>query len=188
MRTRIVLVALAALAAAPALSARAGGAPPVGLAPNAPLNMVVKEDGANSFITVNSAPAPAIGPGPDGVMMYSTGGVFVFSGDIYYLNADTTISDMIRIYGATGLGSPGDTFSVFSFDALEHEAPDSPFDAPALPAGVPSPSSVTTPENSTYNIGPSSYQFLSDLDTPEPASVALVGLGAASLFARRRRA
>ena len=154
-----------------------------------PFNLTIIENGANSSMTITEgttfpfSPSVAVASGPDGVPEYSTGGIFLQAGDIYWQNptgVSPTISDMLRIYPSAGQVY-GDTFSVFSMtypeDGQEDPLvvkPDSPWDVAGLPLNTNLVNYPSVAENGTY-ISPGlggaagTYTFLSDTDAvPEP--------------------
>ena len=189
------------------LHSSAMGAPlPVGNPQQAatPFNLTVIEKGSNSSMTITEgttgpfSPSIAVNAGPDGVPEYSTGGVFLQAGDIYWLNPTgvlPTISDMLRIYPSALGTNFGDTFSVFSMtypeDGQEDPTvvkPDSPWDVLAVPANTDLVNFPSVAENGTYTSpGGATYTFLSDKDVvPEPTgwSLGLAGALGMLLFLR----
>ncbi len=215
MKTTLVALTVTAvvLPGGITLAATGVGDPPVG---SPPISIVVTEAKANSSIIITAGTGAsfnavvAVNVGPDGVPEYSTGGIFLQAGDIYWLNPkgiSPTISDMMRIYPVAGT-TTGDTFSVFSAsypeDSQEDPAsfalPDSPYDVQALPAGLfpvlstGAPNYATVGENGTYvspggNGKAGTFTFNSDHDVPEPTGIALIASAAAGilLLARRRQ-
>ena len=219
MKTTLITLSVAAVALPAGISIAAPigvGDPPAG---SPPISIVVTEAKANSSIIITEGTGTsfnavvAVASGPDGVPEYSTGGIFLQAGDIYWLNPkgiSPTISDMMRIYPVGGT-TTGDTFSVFSAsypedgqeDPASKPLPDSPYDVQSLPGGlfpVSSSSGVanyaSVAENGTYvspggNGNTGSFTFNSDHDVvPEPASIAIIALAAAgpALLSRRRLA
>lgn len=160
-----------------------------------PFNLTVHENGANSVMTITEgttlpfSPSVAIVSGPDGVPEYSTGGVFLQAGDIYWLNppgVPPTISDMLRIYPTAAGTAYGDTFSVFSMTYPEGSQedpsvtkPDSPWDVRGLPLNTNLVNFPSVAENGTYTSpglggAAGTYTFLSDTDAvPEPTGWSL---------------
>jgi hypothetical protein len=167
---------------------------------SSPFSLIVHEDGANSTIIITEGTTSpfsasiAVASGPDGVPEYSTGGVFLQAGDIYWLNpagVSPTISDMLRIYPSAAGVTSGDTFSVFSMTLPEGAQespivikPDSPYDVPTVPANTDLTTFPSVAENGTYvspglNGAKGTYTFLSDTDVvPEPTGWA-IGLACA---------
>ena len=201
MCTKLLLLTVSSLVLVPVVGNAA--VVPVGVpaSGNPAVSIVVTEAGKNSSIIITEGTASsfnaavAVAVGPDNVPVYSTGGIFLAAGDIYWLNPAgvlPTVSDMMRIYPVAGT-TTGDTFSVFSLSYLEKSQedpaslplPDSPYDVPVLPAGINMAASATVPENGTYvspapNGTAGSFTFNSDHDVvPEPGSLALLLLPAA---------
>ncbi len=193
MKSTYIAIGMAILGLQASAVTASSATVPVGdpLQGSSPFSLIVHEDGANSTMIITEgtsssfSPPIAVASGPDGVPEYSTGGVFLQAGDIYWLNpagVSPTISDMLRIYPSAAGVASGNTFSVFSMTLPEGAQesplvikPDSPWDVPAVPANTNLLNFPSVPENGTYvspglNGVKGTYTFLSDTDVvPEPA-------------------